>query len=487
MATTGVLVTMPNAARRPWLIQGGMGIAVSHWPLARAVAAAGQIGVVSGTGIDSVFVRRLQDHGVDGELGAVLERFPSQHVVEQVLARFARARRSSAARYRNIAMPSHRSSRVAVELTVLASFAEVALAKLGHTGTVGLNLLTKIQLPTVPSLYGAMLAGVDVVLMGAGIPAHVPGILDRLARGDVVETPLAITGPAPRSGAPVLRFDPAWLATPTPPRRPAFFGIVSSHVLATALTRRASGTVEGFVVERAVAGGHNAPPRGPLVLDDRGQPVYGPRDEVDLEAMRDLGVPFYLAGGVTTPEHVRGALDAGAAGVQVGTLFAYCRESGMDPRLRADVVAAAQCGGVEVTTSTRASSTGYPFKVASVAGTLSDGAVYAHRERVCDLGYLREAYVTADGAIGYRCPAEPVQSYLAKGGSPEETVGRVCLCNALMATAGLGQLRRGRTAEPPIVTSGDEVADIVRLAGADSSYGAADVIAHLGRDLPTAT
>ena len=45
----------------PWLIQGGMGIAVSGWRLASTVARAGQLGVVSGTGIDNVFVRRLQD------------------------------------------------------------------------------------------------------------------------------------------------------------------------------------------------------------------------------------------------------------------------------------------------------------------------------------------------------------------------------------------------------------------------------------------
>lgn len=38
----------------PIIIQGGMGVAVSAWPLARAVAETGQLGVVSGTGIDVV-------------------------------------------------------------------------------------------------------------------------------------------------------------------------------------------------------------------------------------------------------------------------------------------------------------------------------------------------------------------------------------------------------------------------------------------------
>ena len=66
----------------PWLIQGGMGIAISDWRLARAVSRTGQLGVVSGTAIDNVFVRRLQDRGVDEELRSVLERFPVASIVE---------------------------------------------------------------------------------------------------------------------------------------------------------------------------------------------------------------------------------------------------------------------------------------------------------------------------------------------------------------------------------------------------------------------
>jgi len=60
----------------------------------------------------------------------------------------------------------------------------VFLAKEGHDGLVGINYLEKIQLPTLPSLYGAMLANVDYVLMGAGIPRAIPGALDHLAQGE---------------------------------------------------------------------------------------------------------------------------------------------------------------------------------------------------------------------------------------------------------------------------------------------------------------
>ncbi|MDE3217251.1 MAG: nitronate monooxygenase, partial [Gemmatimonadota bacterium] len=49
------------ASGLPTVIQGGMGAGVSNWMLARAVSLRGQLGVVSGTVIDTIFVRRLQD------------------------------------------------------------------------------------------------------------------------------------------------------------------------------------------------------------------------------------------------------------------------------------------------------------------------------------------------------------------------------------------------------------------------------------------
>lgn len=44
----------------PTIIQGGMGIGMSSWSLARAGSLRGQLDVVAGTAIDSRFVRRLQ-------------------------------------------------------------------------------------------------------------------------------------------------------------------------------------------------------------------------------------------------------------------------------------------------------------------------------------------------------------------------------------------------------------------------------------------
>jgi NAD(P)H-dependent flavin oxidoreductase YrpB (nitropropane dioxygenase family) len=465
----------------PWLIQGGMGIAISGWPLARAVSQAGQLGMVSGTAIDSVFVRRLQDHGVDYSLQGVLDAFPLPAFVNDVVEQFATSRRSASSPYRTIPMLTHRNVQRSQDLLVLAAYVEVALAKQGHDGFVGINLLTKVQIPTVPTLFGAILAGVDYVVMGAGVPTHIPGILERLVRSQTVDVPLNIIGDASPEEIPQLHFDPSRYSPTRALQRPKFLGIVSSHVLATALSKRSSGPVDGFVVERPVAGGHNAPPRGQLTLDEEGNPEYGERDLVDYGVMSALGLPFWIGGGVTTPQDVQEAFELGASGVQVGTLFACCRESGMDPSLREQIVAAVRSDSLKVKTSIRASSTGYPFKVASAAGTISETAIYDARERKCDLGYLRDAYVKSDGSIGYRCASEPVSAYVKKGGLLEDTVGRTCLCNGLMSTCGLGQVRANGHSEPPIITIGDCVNEIGPLLIGKTSYGAADVIAHLQR------
>ncbi len=63
---------------------------------------------------------------------------------------------------------------------MVSNFVEVFLAREDHTNPVGINFLEKVQMPHLASIYGAMLAGVGYVLMGAGIPLHIPGVLDLL-------------------------------------------------------------------------------------------------------------------------------------------------------------------------------------------------------------------------------------------------------------------------------------------------------------------
>jgi nitronate monooxygenase len=326
-----------------------------------------------------------------------------------------------------------------------------------------------------------MLAGVGYVLMGAGIPLHIPGVLDALAGLRHAEYRLAVTGAAQDADT-AMNFDPAdYVQGPLSELdRPKFLAIVSSNTLATTMLRRASGRVDGLVIEGPTAGGHNAPPRGKLLLNAAGEPVYGERDQVDIAGLRALGVPFWLAGGYGNAKSVRYALDQGAAGVQVGTAFAFSRESGLRPDLKQSLLSQAATGTGEVFTDPLASPTGFPFKVALLQGSYSDPEVAAARTRVCDIGLLRESYATPDGKIGYRCSAEPVANYVAKGGKLEETVGRKCLCNALLANIGHAQMRKDGSEEPPLITVGDDLNTVAQfLAPGQTSYGAADVIASL--------
>jgi NAD(P)H-dependent flavin oxidoreductase YrpB (nitropropane dioxygenase family) len=469
-----------SAARsHPAVIQGGMGIGVSNWSLARAVSRAGQLGVVSGTAVDTVLVRRLQDGDAGGHVRRAMAHFPIARAAERALERYYLAHgRSAGASYAMLPMYRQAVSIQRQQVTMLANFVEVWLAKEGHDGVVGINLLTKVQMPNLASLYGAMLGGVDYVLMGAGIPREIPGALDALARHEPTSIRMDVEGDA-ATARELLAFDPHQHWTPTAElTRPRFLPIVSANSLAATLARKASGRVDGFVVEGPTAGGHNAPPRGEPRFNAAGEPLYGERDLVDLTKIRELGLPFWLAGSKASMGAVHAARAVGAEGVQVGTLFAFCAESGFAHALRRSVLDGIAQGVARVRTDSRASPTGYPFKVVEVEGMARQDET---RERVCDLGYLRTAYRTPTGKLGYRCPAEPVDAYVAKGGDAADAEGRRCLCNGLTANIGLPQ-RREPGDELPLVTSGDDLASVLLLARDRTDYTAADVIRHLLAD-----
>ena len=242
------------------------------------------------------------------------------------------------------------------------------------------------------------------------------------------------------------------------------------------LARKASGRIDGFIIEGPTAGGHNAPPRGDARLNERGEPIYGERDVVDLAKIRELGLPFWVAGGAGRPGRLAAAREAGAAGIQVGTLFAFADESGLALALKQSVLRHAARGEVAVRTDPRASPTGYPFKLVTGIDTPTQDTT---RARECDLGYLRVAYVTPDGSTGYRCASEPVEDYIRKGGRLDDTVGRLCLCNGLLATVGHPQARSGGEVERPLVTSGDDLLRLQSFLAGRTGYSASDVLDYL--------
>ena len=79
---------MRQFSDEPKLIQAGMGIAVSDWNLARTVSKLGHLGVVSGTAIDSVFVRRLQSGDPGGHTRRALAHFPHKAMSERLLNKY---------------------------------------------------------------------------------------------------------------------------------------------------------------------------------------------------------------------------------------------------------------------------------------------------------------------------------------------------------------------------------------------------------------
>lgn len=474
----------------PKIIQGGMGVAISDWRLANTVSKLGHLGVISGTGIAVVMIARLMRGDEGGHVRRALSHFPYPETAERIIKEYyvADGIRENTP-FKRPVMWTVNPPRTLNELTVVANFVEVFLAKEGHHNPVGINLLEKVQLPTMASLYGAMLAGVDFVIMGAGVPMQIPGILDALAEHKPVSYRLDVIGTSSTDDIRV-HLDPQavfpGLAEKLGPiRRPMFLPIISSFVLAQALLKRATGRIDGFVIETPIAGGHNAPPRGQMQLNERGEPIYGEKDVIDLEKIKSLGLPFWLAGGYGNPEKFQEALALGAAGVQLGTAFAYCNESGMDKNLKSQIIQKVMDATVDVMTSPVASPTGFPFKVVPVEGTLTEGSVYEARERVCDLGFLRHLYKNDDGKVAYRCPSEPVDHYVQKGGKEEDTVGRTCMCNNLGATAGFANQRRNGYIEPALVTSGDDLLNLKQFfKEGQTNYSARDVIEYIMQQEP---
>lgn len=473
----------------PTIIQGGMGAGVSGWRLAKAVAKTGQLGVVSGTALDNILSRRLQNGDLGGHIRRALAQFPIKGITERILETyFVEGGISADKPFKPFPVPSIKPSRKLVELTVASNFVEVFLSKENCSGPVGINYLEKIQLPHIPSIYGAMLAGVDYILMGAGIPRAIPGIMDNLALGLPVKMKIDVKGAACNEEY-FTHFDPVEFCDGQPVpgiARPKFLAIISSATLATMMARKASGKVDGFVVEGATAGGHNAPPRGALQLTKEGEPIYTERDDADLVAIKALGLPFWLAGSYAEPHRLAEAMQMGAAGIQVGTAFAYCNESELTAEIKSKVLKLSQAGKAKIYTDPRSSPTGFPFKVLQMEDTLSEAEVYEKRTRICDLGYLRHAYkIDGSDKIGWRCPSEPIKDFLRKGGDISETVGRKCVCNGLVVNIGMPTRRPDSwQSEREIITSGDDVANVARfLRPGATTYSAREVVDYLLQDI----
>ncbi|MBK9714208.1 MAG: nitronate monooxygenase [Kouleothrix sp.] len=503
------------------LIQGGMGVYVSNWRLAQAVATArpGEAaGTVSGTALDVVYVRLLQLGDPGGHARRALSAFDEAFgtgIGRKICDRyFIAGGKSPDDRFERAPMQIvHTKSGVppvpapagdhslvtleldadVIELLIATGFAEVWLAKEGHSGTIFINFLNKIELPLIYVMYGAMLAGVDAVVVGAGNPDGLPAICSRLANHEAVTRAMPVLYQEAGEEF-AISFDPKQIADGAfarhALRRPAFLAIVSLDGLVHALAASASEAPDGFIIENHTAGGHNANPVGPLTKDDLGQPIYGAKDVANLAAIRDVGRPFWLAGGYGSQSGLQEARAAGAVGVQTGSVFALAEESGMQPEFRSAILQELRSGtdDAALVRTTVFSPTGFAFKVVQLKSTLAEQEVFESRRRVCDIGLLQQIGLSTPSEAGtrtifQRCAAAPVEGYVNKRGLKRNTEDRRCLCNGLLACVGLGQVKvqhGERMEEPAIVTLGDHLGGIRRLSRqGQTHYWAKDVVADI--------
>lgn len=427
------------------IIQDGAGVAASDWRLARAVSRRGQLGVVAGAMLPVMLSRRLQLGDFSGHLRRALAAFPDAALAARVRdEHLVAGGKASAVPFRAVSLPSATPDRDWTELAVLAGFVEVFLAKAGQPGAVALGLREKSSHALRPVLFGAMLAGVDVVIADSSSAERVAGEITRLAAGGDSDLLHAA-------------------AVPPALRHPALLAYVPDATTAAALARQTLGRVRGFLWEASAI-----------------------NQEVEAARFMTLDQPFWVAGTAATKERLAEVRALGAAGLVVGSAFTFCEESGLEDSLKSRVCVLARVGGLRPRPfASTASPWSQPSLTVDLKGSLSRPEVFAQRTRVCDVGHFRESYRRDDGSTGYRCPGEPVHDHVRKGGSLAATEGRVCLCNATLSAAGLAQCREGGASEPALVTVGGDAAGVSRfLLPGEKSYSAARVIeVLLGRPL----
>ena len=113
----------------PKIIQGGKGVGVSNWRLANAVSKLGQLGVVSGTALDALFVRRLADGDEGGYMRRGLDAFPFPEMAKRIWQEyFVPGGKAPEAPYPAIPMHQRRDPRKLIELCMVSNFVEVFLA-----------------------------------------------------------------------------------------------------------------------------------------------------------------------------------------------------------------------------------------------------------------------------------------------------------------------------------------------------------------------
>jgi len=332
------------------IIQGGMGVGVSLYPLASAVALQGGAGIVSSACLDRIVSKRTG------------KKFN----------------------------------------TYEAAYEEVSLSKTAG-GFAGINIMGALVHDYNDSVRGALDAGADAIISGAGLPLTLPAIQQ------VKDT--------------------------------ALIPIVSSTRALDIICKkweRLGYRPDAVVLEGPLAGGH---------LGFR-------MDQIDLESntlvnllppIKDMAIkhgdfPVIVAGGIYTYEDIVMFMKMGADGVQMGTRFLATEESSA-PETYKRAVVNAKAEDILVAHDP-GSPCGLPFRVIRQS-PMYVSALKRLRPPKCDKGYV----LLKDSAGNFNiCPAK------------ESNEHHFCICNGLLSSAGYNPDK-----EEPLYTVGTSAARIDRI------------------------
>ena len=332
------------------IVQGGMGVGVSLYPLASAVAEQGGVGVVSSAALDRL----------------VSKRTGKKHTSYE------------------------------------AAFEEVTRAK-AKGGVAGINIMVALIRDYEDSVKGAIDAGADVIISGAGLPLSLPAI--------------------------------------QPPGETALIPIVSSARALEIICKkweRLGYRPDAVVLEGPLAGGHLG--FKPEDIDVESNELENLLPPVKETAAKYGGFPVIVAGGIYTRDDIIRFLKMGADGVQMGTRFLVTEESSATDAYKQAVINA----GIEdiLVSHNPGSPCGLPFMVIKESGMFQD-ALDRKRKPRCDKGYV----LRPDG-----------EGKLTQCRARLDDGGAFCICNGLLSSAGYNPDREG-----PLYTVGASGHRIDRL------------------------
>jgi len=310
------------------IIQGGMGVGVSLHPLARAVAREGGLGIVS---------------------SACLDRLVSKRTGKKVNS-------------------------------YEAAYEEVSLSK-AENGFAGINIMAALVRDYNDSVKGALDAGADAIISGAGLPLSLPAI--------------------------------------QPPKDTALIPIVSSARALEIICKKwekLGYRPDAVVLEGPLAGGHLGFRIDQVELESNRLENLLP--SVKEMAMKCGDIPVIVAGGIYTYDDIIRFMDSGADGVQMGTRFLATEESSATDDYKQAVVRARE---EDIVVAHRPGSPcGLPFRVIKQS-PMYQSSLKRLRKPKCDKGYV--LMKDAEGKFTV-CPAK------------QDNENYFCICNGLLSSGG---------------------------------------------------